>query len=265
MAVARAVLVLLLASVLGCSATSSPSPTGSAIQQSTASTSGSAAPPGSSSASPTAPGSDAPNQPLDLDHVAIALEPFARVPDGPLAMTHLPDASGRLFVAAQDGRAWVIQDGKVLPDPLLDLRSELRPGGEQGLLGIAVPPKFPADPRVFVDYTDTNGDTVVASLRIDPENPNRVDPASEQRILFVDQPFPNHNGGAVVFGPDGYLYVSLGDGGGGGDPQRNGQNTNVLLGKILRLDIDATSGDQAYGIPSGNPFASGGGRPEIWA
>jgi glucose/arabinose dehydrogenase len=200
-----------------------------------------------------------------LSDLAIALEPFASVPGGPLAIAAPNDGSGRLFVAAQDGKAWVVEaDGTTRPGPLVDLSDRLRSGGEQGLLGIALHPGFPTDPRVFVDYTDKAGDTIVASLTLDPGDPNRLDPASQRQLLFVDQPFANHNGGALAFGPDGYLYVSLGDGGSGGDPQGNGQNTNALLGKILRLDIDSSGGDQAYAIPSDNPFANGGGRGEVW-
>jgi glucose/arabinose dehydrogenase len=200
-----------------------------------------------------------------LSDLAIALEPFASVPGGPLAIAAPSDGSGRLFVAAQDGKVWVVEaDGTTRPEPLVDLTGRLRSGGEQGLLGIALHPGFPTDPRVFVDYTDKAGDTIVASLTLDPRDPNRLDPASHRQLLFVDQPFANHNGGAVAFGPDGYLYVSLGDGGSGGDPQGNGQNTNALLGKILRLDINVPAGDQGYAIPSDNPFANGGGRGEVW-
>ena len=194
--------------------------------------------------------------------LTITLEPFASVDGGPLAMAAVDDGTGRLLVAAQDGRIWVVErDGSAKPDPMIDLGPRITSGGERGLLGIAVHPTFPTDPRVFVDYTDTNGDTVVASLRLDPENPDRLDPDSHQQLLFVDQPYPNHNGGAVVFGPDGDLFVSFGDGGSGGDPHDNGQRLDTLLGKILRLDIDETD---TYRIPDDNPFADGGGKPEIW-
>jgi glucose/arabinose dehydrogenase len=178
-------------------------------------------------------------------------------------MANLADDSGRLLVAAQDGRIWVVgADGTVSPTPMLDLRPRIVSGGEQGLLGIAPHPSFPDDPRVFVDFTDLNGDTVVASFRLDGSHgTDRLDPDSFEQILFVDQPYANHNGGALAFGPDGDLYVSLGDGGSGGDPQDNGQRLDTLLGKILRLDVDGTD---TYRIPADNPFANGGGRPEIW-
>src|SRR6185503_9026687 len=137
-------------------------------------------------------------------------------------------------------------------------------GGEQGLLGLALHPGFPEDPRAFVNYTDKNGDSVIASLAVDPNNPNRFEPQTEEQILFLDQPFPNHNGGDLNFGPDGYLYAFFGDGGSGGDPQGNGQNRDALLGKVLRLDIDHPRGSDAYSNPDGNPFLAGGGRPEVW-
>lgn len=187
-----------------------------------------------------------------------------QVEGGPLAMTAPDDGSGRSFVAAQDGRIWVIEGGAALPNPAVDLGPRLRSGGEQGLLGIAAHPDFPADPRIFVNYTDSAGDTIVASLDIDPGDPNRINPDSHRQLLFIDQPYANHNGGAVLFGPDGYLYVFMGDGGSGGDPQGNGQNQEALLGKVLRLDIDGATGDIGYVVPPDNPFADGGGRGEIW-
>ncbi len=198
-----------------------------------------------------------------VEGMSVTLEPFATVPGGPLAMTAPDDGTGRLFVAAQDGKIWLVEeDGTVRTTPLVDLGPRLRSGGEQGLLGLATHPTFPTDPRIFVNYTDLNGDTVIASLALDPNDANRVDPDSHRQLLFVDQPFANHNGGGAIFGPDGYLYVSLGDGGGGGDPQGNGQRLDTLLGKILRLDIDVAP-QAGYASPRDNPFASGGGLPEI--
>ncbi len=194
---------------------------------------------------------------------------FAPVVDGlaaPLAVTSAGDGSGRLFVAQQGGQIRIVRHGALAPGPFLDIADRITTGGERGLLGVAFHPHFPADPRVFVDYTDANGDTRVSSFRVDPSNPDRVDPSTEERLLFVKQPFANHNGGAVAFGPDGYLYISLGDGGSGGDPQGNGQSLRTLLGKILRIDVDTTSAGRAYGIPAGNPYAAGaaGREPEIW-
>jgi glucose/arabinose dehydrogenase len=139
-------------------------------------------------------------------------------------------------------------------------------GGEQGLLGLAVPPTFPDDPRLFVDYTDLEGNTVVASYSLPAGDSPRFDPASAVWILTVNQPYPNHNGGALAFGPDGMLYVSFGDGGSGGDPLGNGQRTDVVLGKILRLDVrpDAATNGR-YAVPPDNPFVGKADtRPEIW-
>ena len=203
---------------------------------------------------------------LDLDHLAVG---FDKVVDGlvdPLAVVNAGDGTGRLFVAQQGGQIRIIRSGSLVGPAFLDISDRITSGGERGLLGVAFHPNFPADPRVFVDYTDTNGDTRVSSFLVDPANPDRVDPSTEKRLLFAKQPFANHNGGALVFGPDGFLYVSLGDGGSGGDPMGNGQSLTTLLGKILRIDVDTTTGDRPYGIPGDNPYASGsGGRlAEIW-
>ncbi len=171
-----------------------------------------------------------------------------------------------MFVAAKDGRIWILHDGTVASDPLLDIRALVSTGGEQGLLGIAVPPAFPGDLRVFVDYTDVEGNTVVASYNFAASGLDRLDPASAVWILTVDQPFANHNGGALAFGTDRMLYVSLGDGGSGGDPLDNGQRLDTLLGKILRLDVSPAAGARApYTVPPDNPFVGrADARPEIW-
>jgi glucose/arabinose dehydrogenase len=235
-------------------------------QPSAPSTAGSSTTPGTSNA----PGSGLPGASPQtrtpspaLSGMSVTLEPFATIPGGPLAMTAPDDGSGRLFVAAQDGKIWVVErDGTVRPEPLVDLGPRLRSGGEQGLLGLATHPTFPTDPRIFVNYTDRSGDTIVASLTLDPDDANRLDPDSHRQLLFVDQPYANHNGGGAIFGPDGDLYVSLGDGGSGGDPQGNGQRLDTLLGKILRLDIDVAP-EAGYASPTDNPFAGGGGLPEI--
>ena len=248
----------LLVAVAACSPQGSPAPTGAVVPSAVAVPSGSALP---SAAAGSSQPVESPGH-VNLGTIAISLEPFATVEGGPLAMAATDDGTGRLFVAAQDGRIWIVDaDGAVGAEPAIDLGSRIRSGGEQGLLGLALHPDFPRDPRLFVDYTDTNGDTVVASLVLDSNDPGRLDPDSHQRLLFVDQPYANHNGGALAFGPDGFLYVSLGDGGSGGDPHDNGQRLDTLLGKILRLDID---GGEAYAVPPDNPFASGGGLPEIW-
>ncbi len=148
---------------------------------------------------------------------------------------------------------------------MLDVSDEISTDGERGLLGIA----FSSDGRkLYVDYTDTDGNTHVVEYPMDGD---RADTRNQRELLFVSQPFPNHNGGRLVFGPDGYLYIGLGDGGSSGDPDGNGQNTQALLGKILRIDPEAPTADRPYAIPDGNPFADGAGSaegtrgaPEVW-
>jgi glucose/arabinose dehydrogenase len=134
---------------------------------------------------------------------------------------------------------------------------------ERGLLGLAFHPDYAENGLFYINYTDHNGHTVIARYQVSADNPNQADPASATMLLYVQQPYPNHNGGHMAFGPDGYLYVSLGDGGSGGDPEGHGQNLGSLLGKILRLDINAEEG---YAIPENNPFVGNeAARPEIWA
>jgi len=260
--VTHAVLALALA-VGGCGQSTVPPTASTAASASTGASIPAAS--GSPSAGPTSsPGPSA--QTLDLDHLAVGFDQVVSRLTDPLAIVNAGDGSGRLFVAQQGGQIRIVRGGTLVDRPFLDIADRITSGGERGLLGVAFHPRFPADPRVFVDYTDVNGDTRVSSFRVDPASPDRVDPATEERLLFVKQPFANHNGGALVFGPDGFLYVSLGDGGSGGDPQGNGQSLTTLLGKILRIDIDRTSGDQRYSIPSDNPYADAtdGRRPEIW-
>lgn len=177
----------------------------------------------------------------------------------PLFVAPFP-GDGRLAVVEQDGRIRFVEGSG--PGPvLLDVRDLISFGGEQGLLGLAFHPE--GDGRLYVDYTNREGDTVVAEYRAggtEAATP-AANPASARILLTVDQPAANHNGGMLAFGPDGHLYIGLGDGGGAGDPYGNGQDTGSLLGSILRIDVD---GDP-YTIPPDNPFAEGGGAPEVWA
>lgn len=191
------------------------------------------------------------------------LETLATGLDSPVSVTNAGDA--RLFLTLQDGRI-VIWDGtRILPEPFLDLRSLVSTGGERGLLSVAFHPLYPSVPLFFVDYTDTEGDTVVARYRVS-DDPDRADPASAVVVLHVDQPFPVHNGGQLQFGPDGYLYVALGDGGRAFDPLCNAQRDDTLLGKLLRLDVDHGAGNPSFfTIPPDNPFIGVDGvRDEIW-
>jgi glucose/arabinose dehydrogenase len=194
----------------------------------------------------------------------VTTQVFAKVNGSALdiAAPHL--GSGRVFVATQEGQIWQVSaTGQVGATPLLDISKEITSGGERGLLGLALHPRFSLDPRVFVNYTDLDGNTVIASFRF---TGTEFDPASEQVILRQQQPYPNHNGGGLAFGRDGDLYIGLGDGGSGGDPLGNGQSLETFLGKMLRIDIDHPDPGKAYGIPADNPFVGRtGARPEIWA
>lgn len=182
----------------------------------------------------------------------------------PVGFVDPADGTGRFFILEQEGLIRTIQNGELLSEPFMDLRDRVgASASEQGLLGMDVEPGFAENGRFYLNYTDRNGDTVIARYTVRTDDPQFGDPASEQVLLRVDQPYANHNGGGVVFGPDGYLYLSLGDGGSGGDPQGNGQNPHTLLGTLLRIDV---RGDGAYSIPPDNPFADGAnGRQEVWA
>lgn len=188
--------------------------------------------------------------------------------DQPLYLTHAGDGTGRLFVVEKGGRIKVVAGGNVLPQPFLDISTRVSTGSEQGLLGLAFAPDFSRRRRFYVDYTDTSGNTQIVRYRVGA-NPDAADPASAKTVLTVDQPFANHNGGQLAFGPDGFLYIGMGDGGGAGDPNANGQNPDTLLAKILRIDVEsapALSSTKGYSSPGGNPFARRAGyRPEIWA
>ena len=151
--------------------------------------------------------------------------------------------------------------------PFLDIQSIVNAGGERGLLGLAFHPGYQTNGRFFVHYSNSSGDTQISEFSVSASNPDIADPNSEVMLLTVSQPFSNHNGGTIAFGPqDGYLYIGLGDGGGGGDTNNNAQNPTLLIGKLLRIDIDSQSGGNNYGIPSDNPFISDPNtRDEIWA
>jgi glucose/arabinose dehydrogenase len=201
---------------------------------------------------------------FDPASVRIDLEQVTELPGSPLGVVDAGDGSGRLFVVAQAGQIWIVRNGRRIEKPFLDISDQITTGGERGLLGLAFHPNFPTNPHFYVDYTDERGDTVVSVWTVSSDA-DVADTGSEQVVLHVAQPFANHNGGALQFGPDRDLYISLGDGGSSGDPQGNGQNLDTLLAKILRIDVDHPSGDKAYGIPADNPFVGrSGARPEIW-
>ena len=207
----------------------------------------------------------------------------------PTYITHAGDGSGRIFIIEQPGRIRIVKNGVVQPTPFLDITSRVNSAGsEQGLLSVAFPPGFASKGYFFVDYTDMTGiaNTVVARYHV-TANPDVADPNSEEIVLGITQPYANHNGGQLQFGPDGYLYIGMGDGGSGGDPQNNAQTPSVLLGKILRIDTEQTappsppSGGSllyyfpaiaktfsiaSYTVPATNPYTQTAGyRGEIWA
>ncbi len=182
----------------------------------------------------------------------------------PVSLTHAGDNSGRLFVIEQEGRIRIIdRNGNLLPEPFLDLTDRVSCCGERGLLSVAFPPTYTRFGEFFVNYTTLDKQTHISRFRVSSD-PNRADRSSEQVILAFDQPFANHNGGQMAFGPnDGYLYIGTGDGGSGGDPDNRSQRLNTLLGKILRIDVQVGA---TYTIPPDNPFVNTpDARPEIWA
>ncbi|MGD2115615.1 MAG: PQQ-dependent sugar dehydrogenase, partial [Acidobacteriota bacterium] len=189
----------------------------------------------------------------------------------PVAMTAPPDDSGRLFVVQQTGEILIRDAVGVRPTPFLDLSSVVTCCGERGLLGLVFHPEYATNGELFVSYTrtvDSQLQTVVARYTVSAADPDLADPASEEVLLAMDQPGNNHNGGQLAFGPDGFLYISTGDGSGGGgaDAHENGQSLATLLGKILRIDVDSTDPGVAYAIPPDNPFVGvAGAREEIWA
>jgi glucose/arabinose dehydrogenase len=200
--------------------------------------------------------------------IQLELEPFASGFTHPVKLTNAGDE--RLFVVEQGGTIYTVdKNGNRLPDPFLKITDRVLSGGEQGLLGLAFEP---GDPTTFyVDYTRKSsvssqaGDTVIARYQVMAGDPNRGDPDSEKIVLVIDQPYENHNAGDLAFGPDGFLYIPMGDGGSGGDPQNRAQNLNELLGKVLRIDV---VGQQTYRIPPGNPYANDNDpdtRAEIWS
>lgn len=195
---------------------------------------------------------------------SLTLVEFVAGFDNPVYLIAPPGgADARLFVVERHGTIRTIENGEILPHPFLDITPLVGSGGqEQGLLSMAFHPNFPADPRVFVDYTNSDGDTVIAGYRL-TENGESLDPASAQILLIFDQPYPNHNGGQLQFGPDGNLYIGTGDGGAANDPHGNGQKLSSLLGKMLRISVDF---GEPYTVPADNPFiGTPNARPEVWA
>jgi glucose/arabinose dehydrogenase len=191
----------------------------------------------------------------------------------PLAFVQDPTDPAVQFVVEQGGRIRVVRNGTVEPIDFLNLTASVRSGGEQGLLGLAFPPDTGLTGRVYVNFTRTDGHTVIARFRRSA-NPLVADPASRFDLRWngaggaaiIEQPFTNHNGGHLAFGPDGYLYIGLGDGGSGNDPSHLAQDRSTLLGKMLRVDVGVPDSHPiGYVVPAGNPFVSSGARPEVWS
>lgn len=208
---------------------------------------------------PTAmPATAVPASPVD----SIQLLPIANGFVRPLGLEHAFDE--RLFVVEQKGTIQIVQDGQILPIPFLNIEDRVTTrGNEQGLLGLAFHPNYQTNGRFFLNYTRSDNATVIAEYLVDPSKPNLANPESESIILTIDQPFQNHNGGQIRFGPDGYLYIGMGDGGSRDDPQNHAQDFDTLLGAMLRIDVDS---GKPYAIPADNPFVSAPPvRDEIWA
>ncbi|HET8810315.1 MAG TPA: PQQ-dependent sugar dehydrogenase [Flavobacteriaceae bacterium] len=198
----------------------------------------------------------------------VNLQVFANGFDQPIGLktTGVP-GDDRIFVVEKGGKVKILNpNGSVNPVPFLDISGQVSTGGERGLLGLVFHPNFASNGYLYVNYTDTNGDTQVSRFTVNGVNPNNVILSTELPIIDFSQPFSNHNGGDLAFGPNGYLFIATGDGGSGGDPGNRAQDLSVLLGKILRIDVDNPSGGNNYGIPPNNPFVSDpNALDEIWA
>ncbi len=200
-------------------------------------------------------------QPPIVDGTEAALELVVDGLTSPVFLT-APAGDDRLFIVEQPGRIRILRDGLLVEEPFLDITDRVLDGGERGLLGLAFHPDYASNGRFYVNYTDPNGDTRVERYEVSAD-PDLADAASAQLVLGFDQPFANHNGGLLLFAPDGTLWIGTGDGGSGGDPQGNGQDLSTLLGKVLRIDVDE---DAPYAVPPDNPFVGvAGARAEIWA
>lgn len=208
---------------------------------------------------------------IDFDPNALQVELWASGFTRPNLITNAGDGSGRLFVVEQGGRIWILnQDAQRETAAFLDISQRVSADAnnlatytERGLLGLAFHPDYAENGYFYVNYTDVSGGTIVSRFSVSADDPNLADPDSEMVILRQQQPYPNHNGGWLDFGQDGYLYISLGDGGSAGDPQGNGQNLGTWLGKILRIDVDSA---EPYAVPEDNPFVGTVGiLPEIWS
>jgi glucose/arabinose dehydrogenase len=182
----------------------------------------------------------------------------------PVYATSANDGTGRIFIVEKTGKIKILQNGVVRSTPFLNISSEVSKGSEQGLLGLAFHPGFKTNHKLYVNFTNLAGNTIIREYRVSSSNPNVVATSTKRKILGIAQPFANHNGGMLAFGPDGYLYIGMGDGGDAGDPGNRAQSTSELLGKMLRIDINHTMPNAAYRTPASNPYVGVAGRDEIW-
>jgi glucose/arabinose dehydrogenase len=198
--------------------------------------------------------------------IQVSLVPAVRGVQQPVYLTHAGDGSGRMFVVERSGAIRIVQDGQILPTPFLNVRSLITTGGsEQGLLGLAFHPNYAANGQLFIYYTATDKANTIARYTVSAD-PNVADPNSGVVLISIPDTRDNHNGGMLAFGPDGYLYIGTGDGGGAGDPERNGQNSQAMLGKLLRIDVNGADAGLPYAIPPSNPFAErGAAGGQVWA
>lgn len=217
----------------------------------------------------------------------ISIQLWATGFERPVGITHAGDGSGRMFIVDQPGKIWIIENGVVNPQPFLDIHNQVKCCREEGLLGLAFPGNFTEKGHFYVYYTRLDGNNQVSRFHL-TEDENLANPVSEEQILLLHHPtYTNHNGGQLAFGPDGYLYIGTGDGGGSGDPDNNAQNLQSLLGKVLRIDVEfddlppgtgehaiffpfistwSSASSRMYLIPPDNPFVDNPlSRPEIWA
>jgi glucose/arabinose dehydrogenase len=182
----------------------------------------------------------------------------------PVFVASARDATARLFIVEQGGKIKVWKDFQTYATPFLNISSQVSKGGEQGLLGLAFHPSFKTNRKLYVNFTDLNGDTVIREYKVSSTNPNVVATSTARTILKISQPYDNHNGGSLAFGPDGYLYIGMGDGGSSGDPGNRAQNKDSLLGKMLRINVNSTTSTTNYTTPTSNPYYGVAGRNEIW-
>jgi glucose/arabinose dehydrogenase len=203
---------------------------------------------------------------FDPGKVSLRLSLLARGLSQPVLLTGARDGTNRKFIVEKGGRIRIVKGSPpvLLATPFLDLSAKVSKGGEQGLLGLAFHPSYKTNGRFYVNYTDTAGDTVVAEYRRSSTSPDRA-ATTGRTLLRIDQPYANHNGGMIAFGPDGYLYIGMGDGGSAGDPGNRAQSLESYLGKMLRIDVDGRTGTLPYGIPATNPYVGKAGLDLIWS